>query len=292
MHKDESRQTRRLALVLGGGGSKGALQVGLYKAMWELGVRPDLIVGTSVGALNGAFIAAEVDPATLATGWSKLSGHRLFGLNWQLLWRGPYASSVFSSSRLLRFLREHLPVTRFEDLRIPLSLITTHLGSGEACVWERGSLPRAVVASCSVPGILPPVKGHDGIPHVDGSLADNLPIDIALGLGATHAIAMNCRTCDRCTPWTGNLVGVVGAAFSVAADCKLRLMADQYSNAPNILLLQPEIGELIRALDFSHGRRLVEAGYEYSLPRLKERLAEWEVDSLRKANSTHRRLPW
>ncbi len=84
---------------------------------------------------------------------------------------------------------------------------------------------------------------------------------------------------------------VVGAAFSVAADCKLRLMADKYSHAPNILLLQPEIGELIRALDFSHGRRLVEAGYEYSLPRIRERLAEWEVDSLRKANRTHPRLP-
>jgi len=278
--KAEPREARRLALVLGGGGSKGGLRVGLFKAMWELGVRPDLIVGTSVGALNGAFIAAEVDPATLAAGWSGLSRRRLFGLNWQLLWRGLHAPSVFSSSRLVHFLREHLPISCLEDLPIPLSLITTHLGAGEACLWERGSLPQAVVASCSVPGILPPVKGHDGIPHVDGSLADNLPIDIALDLGATHVIAMNCRTCDRCTPRIDDLVGVVGAAFIVAADCKLRLMADKYSNAPNILLLQPEIGELIRALDFSYGRRLVQEGYEYALPRLKERLAEWEGNSL------------
>ena len=266
----ERVRPERLALVLGGGGSKGAMQVGLYQAMTELGLRPDHIIGTSVGALTGAFIAAGMEPELLARGWAGLTRRKLFGFNWQILTRGVSVSSVFSSERLCRLLQERLRVSDFEELEIPLSVVTTHLGLGEACLWERGDVARAVVASCSIPGILPPVMEHGGVPHVDGSLADNLPIDIALERGATEVIAMNCRTCARCQPGVASLTDVIGAAFGIAADCRLRMMAERYREAPNVLLLQPDIGERISALDFSHGARLIREGYEYSLPRLRE----------------------
>ncbi len=263
-------RARQLALVLSGGGSKGALQVGLYRALHEIGVRPMLVIGTSVGALNAAFVAAGVDPATLAAGWADLSFRKLFGFNWRLLAQGVRAASLFSSSRLRRLLERDLPVRRFEDLETPLAVVTTHMGAGDACVWERGDIVEAVVASCSVPGILPPVLAHDGVPHFDGSLADNLPIDLAFERGATHVIAMNCRTCAACVPGSTRLRDVLGAAFGIAADCKLRSMADRYREADNILLLQPEIGEEIATLDFSQGARLVELGYRYAVPKVLE----------------------
>jgi len=261
--------------VFSGGGSKGALQVGLYRAMTELGVRPDFVLGTSVGALNAAFVAAGVDPDVVAAGWARLSFRRLFGFNWRFLVPGKAAPGLFSPTRLRRLLCADLPVARFEETEIPLSVVTTHMGLGEACVWERGEIVDAVVTSCSVPGILPPVIGHDGVAHIDGSLADNLPIELALERGATHVIAMNCRTCAACVPDPKRLRDVLGAAFGIASDCKLRVMEDRYRDAPNILLLQPELGESIATLDFSQGERLVREGYEYALPRLREWLARF-----------------
>lgn len=263
----------RLALVLGGGGSKGAMQAGLYRALCQLGIRPDLIVGASVGALNGAAIAAGVGPKTLAHGWESLSRRDLLRFNRRILWRLGAVRSIFSSNRFYRFLEGRLPVRTFSELKIPLMVITTRLATGEARVWERGDLPKAVQASCSIPGILPPVKDHEGIWHVDGALADNLPVETAGERGATHIIAMNCRTCARCAPEPDSLSDVIGLAFGIAIDCKLRAMEQRYRDDPTVLLLQPDIGERIYALDFSHGRRLVEAGYEYSLPRIR---AWWE----------------
>lgn len=262
-------QEKKLALVLGGGGSKGALQVGLYRALCEIGLRPDLIVGSSVGAVNGAYIAAGVGPRALARGWAGLARKDLFSYNWSILWKGLSASSVFSPAPLRGVLSRHLPFRRFDELTVPLSVVTTHLSAGEPCIWERGDVVEAVVASCSVPGLLPPVLGPDGVLHVDGSLADNVPIEVAFERGATHVVAMNCRTCDRCPRNSVRLADVLGQAFSIAADCRLRQMAESYANNKEVLLLQPDLGEHINAMDFSHGQRLVKAGYDCALPELR-----------------------
>lgn len=261
------------ALVLSGGGSKGALQAGLYRALCELGVRPDVIVGSSVGALNGALIAAGVGPETLARGWSKMDRDRLFGFNWSLLWRGLRAPSLFSGERFRRFLERTVPARRFDELSIPLHVVSTHLSLGRACRLSEGDLLEAVQASCSVPGLLPPVRLHGGVPHVDGSLGDNLPVTMARDLGAERVIAMNCRTCDACEPAEVGLPDALGRAFGIAADCTLRRMSDQFLADDSVLLLQPDIGEHIYALDFSRGGRLARAGYEYARPRLETWLA-------------------
>jgi len=255
--------------VLSGGGSKGALQAGLYRAMCELGVRPDLIVGVSVGSLNGVFIAAGTGPRTLGEGWAGLSRGDLFSFNWSLLWKGLGAASIFSDGHFRRFLEDRFPVRRFEELEIPLHVVTTHLAMGEACRLEEGDVVQAVLASCSLPGLLPPVRMHGDVPHIDGSLGNNLPVEIARDLGAERVVAMNCRTCDRCGPGDVSLTGVIGRAFGIAADCTLRREEVRFREDPDVLLLQPDIGEHVYALDFSQGRRLVEAGYEYALPKLR-----------------------
>lgn len=264
-----SREASGLALVLSGGGSKGALQVGLHRALCELGVRPDLVVGASVGALNGALIAAGVGPRRLAEGWDRTSRSSVFRPDWSVLWRWRSVQSLFSGPHFGRFIDDRLPGRTFEELEIPLHVVATHLRSGEACRLSEGDLGEAIRASCAVPGLLPPVELHGGVPHVDGSLGDNLPVAMAKELGAGRVLAMNCRTCDRCEVVAPGLAETLGRAFSIAADCTLRRMRNRYAGDPDVLLLQPELGERIQALDFSHGARLAEEGYRWALPRVR-----------------------
>lgn len=261
------------ALVLSGGGSKGALQAGLHRALCELGLTPELIVGTSVGALNGALIASGVGPKTMARGWGEIERGALFRFDWTLLWKGLSGEGLFSDRHFRRFLEERLPASRFEELRIPLLVVSTHLSMGSACLWDEGDLVTAVQASCAVPGLLPPVRAHGGVPHVDGSMGDNLPVRRAREAGIRRVVAMNCRTCDQCDPMGTSLPEVLGRAFGIAADCSVRVRAEEWRDDPDVLFLQPEMGERIYALDFSQSARLVQAGYEFALPRLESWVA-------------------
>lgn len=106
------------------------------------------------------------------------------------------------------------------------------------------------------------------MPHVDGSLGDNLPVARARKLGAEHIVALTARTCDRCDPKRVGIGDVIGRAFSIAAKCTLRRMTDDLRGA-GLLLLQPDLGEQVCALDFSQSARPIDAGYEYVLARIR-----------------------
>ena len=97
-------ESKKTALVLCGGGAQGAAEIGFYQAMVELGVRPDCIIGTSVGALNGAFIACGMDISRMKEIWADISGRKLYRLNPELLWKWGNASSLFKPTGLKRFL--------------------------------------------------------------------------------------------------------------------------------------------------------------------------------------------
>ncbi len=178
----------RCAFVLGGGGALGAHEVGMLQALLEAGVRPDLVAGTSVGAINGAAIAA--DPSMRAV-------ERLTGL-----WTGLGRAGVFSGSLLSRLstvarsgthlytaeplrelLAEHLPVAEMEELALPFSCVAASIERAAEHWFSQGPLVEAVLASCSVPGLLPPVV-IDGQHFVDGGLVNSIPVGRAVALGA------------------------------------------------------------------------------------------------------------
>lgn len=259
-----------LALVLSGGGSKGALQAGMYRALVELGLEPDLIVGASVGAVNGSFIAAGLGPEALAEGWRRLSRGDLLRFNWSVLWRGLRAESLFRQRPFRGFLEDTLPVRRFEELAVPLHVVSTHLTLGAPCTLGEGDLIEALLASASIPGLLPPVEVHGDATHVDGSLGDNLPVRVARRLGAGPVIAFGTHTCDECRLGRLGLTDVIGRAFGIAADCSLRRIADSLREDPDLLILQPALAERVYALDFSRSDWLVEQGYRLAKPALEE----------------------
>ena len=156
------------ALVLSGGGNLGVVQVGFIEALYARGVWPDLIVGTSVGALNGALLAA--DPAQqarqrLAQIWLGLRHGRLFHRNPIRIGRNVIGSrlSLYRNEFVRRLVDDHLPVARFEQTQVPLYVTATNLTRGARRVFDRGPLLPALLASTAVPGLFPPVEIDGGM---------------------------------------------------------------------------------------------------------------------------------
>jgi NTE family protein len=208
-----------IAFVLGGGGLLGAHEVGMLRALSEAGIVPDVVVGTSIGAVNGAFIAADPDTAA----------QRLTSL-----WRGESLGLVFSETvvgravRLARsgthlhaidplrkLLADTLPAETFADLRLPFHCVAASIEDATAHWFASGPLVPAVLASCAVPGLLPPVE-IDGAHYFDGGLVHSIPVGRAVALGATVVYVLHVGRIESplpvpARPWEVGLV-----AFEIA----------------------------------------------------------------------------
>jgi NTE family protein len=157
----EERQ--EVAFVLSGGASLGAIQVGMLRALYEHGVAPDLIVGTSAGALNAAFIASRPQaPATaeaLAAIWRDLRRGEVFPLNplTGLLGFLGARDHLVPESGLRKLIARHVEGERLEEMPIPLHVVAVDVLSGEELRLSRGPLADAVLASAAIPAVLEPV---------------------------------------------------------------------------------------------------------------------------------------
>jgi NTE family protein len=176
------------AFVLGGGGLLGAHEVGMLRALADAGVRPDLVVGTSIGAMNGVIVAA--DPVGGAERLSRMwqgeelrlaFSERLWGRAVRLVRSGTHLHSMEPLGRLLASV---LPGPSFADLALPFHCVAASIEGASARWFSSGPVVPAVMASCAVPGLLPPVE-IDGIHYFDGGLVDSIPVGRAVALGAS-----------------------------------------------------------------------------------------------------------
>lgn len=186
---------RPVAFVLSGGASLGGVQVGMLRALAEQGISPDLVVGTSVGALNGAVLAETGDVGRgadrLADVWGGLEREDVFpgGLALQslrLLRHGP----LFPNTGLRRLIDGTLTARRFEDLRLPLHVVATELLTGHLRVLDHGDLRLALLASTAIPGLFPAVE-IDGVAYHDGGVVADVPLGPALVLGAACLVVLD-----------------------------------------------------------------------------------------------------
>lgn len=170
---------RRNIFVLSGGGSRGAGQVGMLRALLDAGIVPDQLVAGSVGSLNACFLA--VDPTghrveQLAEVWADMRASTLTGprrsIVTNLATMRPY---LFSNAALRLLIARLVPTNRLEDLDVPVRIATTDLRTGFPAHFDAGYLPDLVCASAALPGLLPPVS-LDGRAHVDGGVAENVPL--------------------------------------------------------------------------------------------------------------------
>ena len=176
------------AFVLGGGGLLGAHEVGMLRALAEAGITPDLVVGTSIGAINGAFVAA--DPAGAADRLSELwhgeairqaFSENLWGRAVRLARSGTHLHSI---EPLRHMLAAKLPASDFAELALPFHCVAASIERASARWFSSGPLVPAILASCAVPGLLPPVRVDDEH-YFDGGLVDSIPVGRALALGAS-----------------------------------------------------------------------------------------------------------
>jgi NTE family protein len=173
----------RLALVLAAGGPRGFAHVGVLRALHELGVRPDLIVGASVGALLGAALAADLGIERIEALAFDFDFYKL--VRWS-----PWGGMQMAGTPIATLLRETLGVSQFSELRTPLAVVASDVERGLPVVFNQGDLGVAVQASCAIPGRFAPVR-INGQDIVDGDVLSPLPVKAARDLGAARVIAVD-----------------------------------------------------------------------------------------------------
>ncbi|MBI1769651.1 MAG: patatin-like phospholipase family protein [Bacteroidetes bacterium] len=255
--------SQKIALVLSGGGSKGALEVGFYQALVEKGVRIDFIVGSSIGAVNGAFIASGVPPEKMAALWRNLKIDDLYGFNWENLWKFFRSNSLYDHCRFRRFLERHLPARTFEELKIPLIVPCTNFLTGEPVYIRQGDLLDALMASVAIPGIFPP-QMCDGHQLVDGGVAENMPLEMAVSEGATLILAMQYNCCKGSNRPVEGLLKILSRAFSIALDRKTLCDIRHYQSKAKLIILEPPFGLNIDLLDFRYSGMLIDKSYQFA----------------------------
>jgi NTE family protein len=249
------------AIVLSGGGNLGSLQVGMLKALYRSGLRPDLVVGTSVGSINGAWIASQgfdADLDRLADIWIRMRRSDIFPTQMVGGLLGFVGRSDFlvPSSGLRRILRREVPVDRLEDTAIPLHVVATDLASGHDVLLSSGDLIDAVCASAAIPGVFPTVT-INGKTLIDGGVVNNCPISHAIALGATTVWVLPCGyACALATPPRGAL-GVALQGLSLMVQNRLRLDVERYAPITDLRVVPTLCPLEVSPTDFSQARRLI-----------------------------------
>ena len=189
------------AFVLGGGGVLGAAEVGMLQALLEAGVRPDLVLGTSVGALNGAMVAAQPEPAVvdrLTELWRTASRGDVYpdGVLRQVSRVVRTGTHLHSSEPLRRRIEAELGDLRFEDLAVPFQCCAASIERAAEHWFAEGRLVDAVVASAAVPGLLPPARVGDEH-FLDGGIVNSIPVARAAQLGADRIFVLQVGRVER-----------------------------------------------------------------------------------------------
>ena len=177
------RAAPKIALVLGGGGTRGFAHVGVIKALEAQGIVPDIIVGTSVGSAIGALYAAGYNGFQLQEMSIPMKEERVVDWSWPN--RG-----LFIGKPLQTFINQSIKQVPLEKLRRTFAVVATDLATGEKIVFRTGNTGVAVSASCAVPGVFQPVV-INGRSYVDGGLVRPVPAAEARALGADFVIAVN-----------------------------------------------------------------------------------------------------
>ena len=210
---DQANKTT--AFVFAGGGSFGAIQVGMLHSLAAHGISADMVVGSSVGALNGAFYAGDPTLAgvqRLATIWRGLRRHDVFPIDWRtllgFLWRRDFQ---IPHDGVRKLIDDHIPYRNLEDAKLPVHIVTTDIISGDSVVLSEGSTAEAIVASTAIPGAFTPVHYRDHY-LADGAISSNTPIRVAVRKGAKRLIILPTgHACASQAPPVGAVANVLHA---------------------------------------------------------------------------------
>lgn len=270
------RRDPTTAFVMGGGGNLGAVQVGMLRAVLERGIEPDVIIGCSVGAINGAALAAEPTlngARRIASMWLDLDGEALCpsGRLSTIKLLSRKTTAMASNDGLRELLERGVSYTRFEEARIPLHVVATSMATGRARWFSSGPLVEPILASAALPAVFPPVQ-IDGEWFIDGGVVDNVPVRKALELGVTRLVIFHVGNFDKPRPHPRRPIDVLLQSFSIARSHRwLEDIAHIPDDVEVITLPGIDPGN-VRYNDFKRSRQLMERGYAASAAFLDDRL--------------------
>jgi NTE family protein len=251
--------------VLGGGGNLGAVQVGMLKALTERGVRPDVVVGCSAGALNGAAFCSEPTLnglARLDQLWRELDGKDVLPSGWvptavQLARRG---EAIHGLTALERVVEGFLAVEAFDELTIPFQCVATALEEGREHWFTAGPLRPALVASSAVPAIYPPVE-IDGVRYIDGAVVNDIPLSRAVEVGARQIYVLHVGRFDRPRPVPRRPLDMALQAYWIARRHRFRRDLAAMPDGIGVVVLPTGDPPKLRFNDFTRSEELIEHAY-------------------------------
>jgi NTE family protein len=266
-----SRRREKVGVVLSGGGPLGALQVGALKALFESGVRPDLVTGTSVGAMNASFLAFNPTPEgveEMERYWRALREEDLFpGGRFRASWARMFVrgSKIFEHSGLRRVIGSMMGAdARFEDAVLPLGVVATDLETGAERLFTSGPLMEPLLASASMPGVYPPVE-IDGRLYTDGGVANNVPIAPAVNMGATTLYVVNSTSHTNQRRPLVRPMDYFFHAFTLARAQRLAMDVRLYAERVNLVMLPtPSMDFFVPFASMEHTDRLIDLSYRHT----------------------------
>ncbi|WP_218567606.1 patatin-like phospholipase family protein [Pseudomonas cavernae] len=254
-------KTRKTAFVLAGGGSLGAVQVGMLKALNRAHITPDLVVGASVGAINGAYYAADPDEIGIA---------RL-----EHIWLGLRRPDIFPFSALSTVLgllgqRDHLalprhlralieaqlPFRQLEDAALPCHVVATDALDGTEVILSTGDATPALLASTAIPAVFPAVS-IAGRPLMDGGIASNTPISAAVALGATRVVILPTGTPCVLRALPRGALATALHAINLLAMRQLLADVDRFAGRCELIVVPPLCPLAVHSYDFSQTGELI-----------------------------------
>jgi len=258
------------AFVLSGGGSLGAVQVGILQALAARGIEPDLLVGTSAGAMNAAWVAAHGTSgdslSSLAEVWTVLRRHDVFPLDVRTALRGllGHSPAVTTAGRLHQLVTTHAGIDTLEEAKIPVHLVTADLLSGQTVTVSTGPLVTGVLASAAIPGIFPPVA-RQGRYLIDGGVARHTGVAQAVDLGASLIYVLPAGSPCALPAPPSSAIGTALHALTLLIEQRLAREVADLAGAATLKVLPPLCPLSTSAADFTHGAALIDRARQASL---------------------------
>jgi len=249
------------AFVLSGGGNLGAVQVGMLQALADRGVVPDLLVGTSAGAINAAFLAAGPSPARideLAQVWASIRRRDVFPTSPAAAVRAATgrSNSFVDPRSLRRLLERHLTYGRIENACWPVAVVATDVTTGMEVVLRHGDVVDAVMASAAIPSVFPPVE-IEGHTLMDGGISNNTAISVAGGLGADEIYVLPTGYACALPEPPQSALGMALHAVSLAIQRRLISDVAIWQSRCRLRVVPPLCPVAVSPTDFSQGRDLM-----------------------------------
>lgn len=281
----------KTAFVFSGGASLGSVEVGMLKAIVEHGIKPDLVLGTSVGSLNGAFYAHNPTlegVEILEKVWKQLRARDVFTPSPLTPVKNiaTFGQYLISPKNLRALISDNIPYEKIEDAQIPLYIVSADIKTGDEIVFDKGLLKEAIMASAGIPGVFPPQHMGPNV-LVDGGMVNNAPISTAVKLGAERVVVFPIGFPYTPDQDPKNLGEILIPAFLYLLNRQLSADYYIYKDKVDLIIIPPPENIEVGPHDFSKSESLISRSYNRTKKWLEKGGYENNIDDFKRPCDVH-----